>query len=97
MKRICEEEQPELENYDEGQLAIDHNYAASDPLEQCRLFGKRRAQMVLYLKSRTSEEWNRQGNRPEIGVVTLEALVMLLPLHDIYHLQQIAAWRETAH
>jgi hypothetical protein len=96
MQRICDEDQPELPNLDEGQLVIEHNYAATAPLEQCRLFGERRAQTVSYLQTRTPDQWNRLGNRPEIGFITLEALAMLLPLHDIYHLQQIAAWREAA-
>jgi hypothetical protein len=95
MKRICNENQPILEDLDEGQLVIDHNYAATDPLEQCRLFGVRRAETVSYLQTRAPQDWKRTGNRPEIGLISLEALVTLLPLHDIYHLQQIAAWRRT--
>jgi uncharacterized damage-inducible protein DinB len=96
MQRVCDEEHPELEDLAEGQLVTEHNYAATDPLEQSRLFGERRAQTVAYLQTRTPKQWHRLGNRPEIGLITLEALAMLLPLHDIYHLQQIAAWRDAA-
>jgi hypothetical protein len=93
MTRICEEDIPLLEGYNEGQWAIDHNYAATDPLEQARLFRERRTQMVAYLRDRSAADWDRAGNRPEIGLVTLEGIALLIPLHDTYHLSQIAEWR----
>ena len=94
MQRICEEDRPLLEGYDEGALAVLNGYDRTDPFEQSRLFGERRGKMVAFLRSCHPEQWQRVGNRPEIGLVTLEALVMLLPLHDIYHLRQIASWRQ---
>ncbi|HZT41204.1 MAG TPA: DinB family protein [Chthonomonadaceae bacterium] len=94
MTRICEEETPLLEGYDEGQLAIEHGYDRTDPLEQCGLFRERRARLVAYLRSRSPEQWQRAGNRPEIGAITLEALAFLVPLHDTYHLHQVQTWRQ---
>lgn len=93
MRRICEEDSPVLEGYDEGQLAIDNEYHRTDPQEQARLFRERRARMAAYLRERGDAEWQRQGDRPEIGRVTLEALALLVPLHDTYHLHQIQEWR----
>jgi hypothetical protein len=94
MRRICEEDEPLLEGYDEGQWAVDHNYASTDVFEQSRLFGERRAHMVEFLRSRNPADWQRIGDRPEIGRITLETLTLLIPLHDTYHLRQIAAWRQ---
>ena len=87
MQRLCDEEHPTLEGYDEGVWAIEHNYAATDPMEQIRLFGERRARLVAFLRERSPDDWNRTALRPEIGVLTLEGLAMLIPLHDIYHLR----------
>lgn len=93
MRRICEEDCPLLEGYDEGLLATEHNYASTEPLEQARLFRERRRKMVEYLRARPAADWQRTGNRPEIGLITLEALALLVPLHDLYHLRQISAYR----
>ena len=94
MRRICEEDQPVLEGYDEGALAVENEYSRTDPFEQLRLFRERRAEMISFLRSCHPEDWQRVGNRPEIGLITLEAMVVLVPLHDIYHLRQIAQWRQ---
>lgn len=96
MQRTCAEEHPTLPGYDEGELAALHNYTATDVTEQCRLFRERRAQLVDFLKARTTEEWQRTADRPEIGIVTLESLALLIPLHDTYHLAQVTQWRQQA-
>jgi uncharacterized damage-inducible protein DinB len=93
MQRICTEDHPTLEGYDEGALAIEHRYDLTDPMEQLALFREGRSRMVAFLRSRSAEEWSRTGDRPEIGIITLEALALLIPLHDTYHARQIAEWR----
>ncbi len=93
MKRICSEETPVLEGYDEWQWATEHNYAGSNPLEQSKHFRERRTQTVAFLHSRSPADWLRSGNRPEIGLITLEAQALLISLHDTYHLRQITEWR----
>ncbi len=90
MRRICDEDRPLLEGYDEGRRAIEHDYVSTNPFEQTRLFAERRAKMVAFLRSRTPDDWRREAVRPEIGLVTLEALALLVPLHDAYHLRQVA-------
>jgi len=94
MRRICAEEHPTLPDLDEGDLALQHHYATSDFAEQLQLFGERRAELVEFLRSRPAADWQRTANRPEIGVVTLESLAVLIPLHDTYHLAQITQWRQ---
>jgi uncharacterized damage-inducible protein DinB len=96
MKAICAQEHPTLEGYDEGELAIEHNYAEKDWLQQTQLFRERRAHIVDFLRERSPQEWSRTALRPEIGVVTLEAQAVLIPLHDSYHLAQIVAWRRSS-
>jgi hypothetical protein len=93
MQRIANEDNPTLEGYDEWAWVTEHNYAATDPQEQAALFRERRARIVAFLHGRTPEAWEKSGLRPEIGVITLEALALLIPLHDLYHLKQIYEWR----
>ncbi len=96
MQRTCAEDHPTLPGYDEGQWAIDHDYAHTDWREQLALLTERRQAMAAFLRERRADEWVRTANRPEIGVLTLEGQAVLVPLHDTYHLRQIAEWRRTA-
>lgn len=93
MQRTCAEDHPTLPGYDEGQWAIDHKYTQSDWREQLALFTARRQELTAFLRSRAAEDWARTADRPEIGILTLEAQAVLIPLHDSYHLRQIAEWR----
>jgi hypothetical protein len=77
----------------EGQRAIEQCYDQTDPVEQLQLFRQRRAETRFFLHDRAPAEWQRTGERLEIGLLTLEGLALLLPLHDLYHLQQVTAWR----
>lgn len=95
MRRMQLEDHPVLEGYDEGQWAIDHDYAHTDWREQARLFAERRAETVAFLRACTPADWPRTADRPEIGILTLEAQALLIPLHDAYHLRQIAEWRQS--
>ncbi len=88
LRRIVEEDVPVLPNLDEGQLAIDHNYAETDWREQIEAWQSRRTELTQWLETLPIDAWQRQGNRPEIGLVTLQDLVLLIPLHDLYHLKQ---------
>lgn len=93
IERICAEDNPELANIDEGQLALDRNYAQIPVADSLAKFRNRREALVARLSEVTPEQWSRSALRPEIGVLTLENLALLIPLHDNYHLTQFAEWR----
>jgi hypothetical protein len=94
MQRLCDEHEPLLEGYDEWSWVTEHNYAATDPIEQSHLFRERRAEIIKFLRTRHLDDWSRSGLRPEIGMITLEGIALLIPMHDTYHLHEIAAWRK---
>ena len=96
LTRMRAEDHPTLPGYDEGQWAIDHDYAHTDWREQLALFTERRYALAAFLRSCSPEEWARTANRPEIGILTIESQALLIPLHDLYHLRQIAEWRHGA-
>ena len=87
-------DRPLLQGYDEGQWAIDHDYASANWNEQLRLYGERRRTMVAILHDLTPEQWERAGNHTELGQVTIETQAVMVAAHDAYHLQQVAKWRE---
>lgn len=88
-----DEERPVLQGYDEGQWAIDNDYAHADWRAQIALFRERRSGTVALLRALTPPQWERVGEHTEAGPITLEAQAVLISAHDAYHLQQIAQWR----
>ena len=82
-----------LQGYDEGQWAIDHDYAHSDWREQARRFHEERQELIALLRSLTPAQWERTGNHTEVGPITMEQQALLVCVHDGYHQQQIAQWR----
>jgi hypothetical protein len=93
LRRMRTEEHPSIPGYDEGDRAIEQDYASTEPLQQARLFAERRAETVAFLHTLQTAEWERTALRPEIGVLTMEDQALLLPLHDSYHLRQVAEWK----
>ena len=80
----------QLSAYDEGQLAIDRNYAQSDPQASLQRFRAGRQELLSVLKELSDEQWNRSAVHPEYGNVTVDDQLALIAGHDGYHLQEIA-------
>jgi hypothetical protein len=79
--------------YDEGQLALDHKYAETDPVEQAAAFIRERritAEMLRQIGS--EEEWQRTVTHPERGSKTVEDQANLLLGHDLYHIEQLTEY-----
>ena len=94
LTRMQREDHPTLPGYDEGTWAVEHHYAASDWREQLGLYAERRRALTAQVRTFAPEDWARTGDRPEIGVLSIQDLTMLIPLHDLYHLKQAQEWRE---
>lgn len=84
---------PLLQGYDEGQWAIDHNYAHADVPMQLALFRQRRVRNVAFLRALAPDQWARTGRHTEVGPITLEEQMLLMLAHDGYHARQFAEWR----
>lgn len=93
IRRIATEDTPTLPGYDEGQWAIDHDYAHSDYREQLDKLASGRAQLVEYLRSLDGATWNRAGDRPEVGRMTIFEMAAMVLGHDGYHVRQILDYR----
>jgi hypothetical protein len=95
MVQTRKEDSPALQGYDEGQWAMDHDYAHSDWRAQLGLFRTRRGELVALLRTLTPSQWERTGIHSEIGPVTLEQQAVMILAHDGYHETQIAQWRKS--
>ena len=76
--------------YDEGKMAVDNNYAASDPVERLRMWKADRAKSIDYIKGLSEEDFLKPVVHPERGHMLVGDIAHMLVSHDIYHLEQLA-------
>ncbi|HVL39670.1 MAG TPA: DinB family protein [Fimbriimonadaceae bacterium] len=91
IEKMLAEDRPVLPNYDEGAWAVERSYGSRDPGRSLAEFQSKRLALVQRLDQLDDEAWQRRGVRPEIGELTVEALVFLIVTHDAYHQRQLAA------
>ncbi len=92
MSRIRDENNPFLPGYDEGQWAIDHNYAGMDVAEQLARLTEGRKKIVALLEGLSEEAWDRTGTHGELGTISIADLATLVIVHDGHHGRQIIEW-----
>ncbi len=85
-----------LQGLDEGQVAVDNNYAHSDPMESLARYRAGRTDTVAFLRALSSEQWARRANHTELGPITTEGQAALIAFHDGYHRQQVVEWLSLA-
>lgn len=76
--------------YDESQMAIDHDYARSNPLERIGAWRQMRAQTIEYLKGLSQADFDKKVVHPERGEMTVADIAHMLVSHDVYHLEQLS-------
>lgn len=92
IRRMAEEDHPSLPGYDEGQLALDHDYVHADPQEQLSRFREGRKSLVAFLRHLPTESWSRRAHHSEWKELDISQLATLILGHDGYHTKQIAEW-----
>jgi hypothetical protein len=81
---------PQLSARDGAKLAIELNYA-SIPLDSAlSAFLKFRAEHIQELSALSPEQWERTGQHPSVGQITIRGQIAHLVAHDAIHLAQIA-------
>lgn len=88
-----DEEQPALRPVDKDQLALDHDYAHSDPAQSRAQLREGRIALVEFVSGLADEDWQRIGHLPAPnGPLTLETQAAFVIIHDGYHTAQVAQW-----
>lgn len=90
MWRTLQEDTPFLPDVDEGKVAVEHDYANSDPHHSLSVIREERPKLIEFLKHLPEEAWQRTAQRELLGVITLEGQAVLMLGHDGYHTQQTA-------
>jgi hypothetical protein len=88
------ENRPILPILDEVRLPIEHDYSHQDPQASLEAFCATRAAFVERVRAFSDAEWARAAHREDLGDLTIGDQVVLITIHDGYHLRQIAEYLE---
>jgi hypothetical protein len=75
--------------YDEGQRAIQLNYAAVDPTEAVKKWVKARDESIRFFEQEGPSHWESSANHPERGPISLYDLANMEIAHDTYHIEHL--------
>jgi len=88
----CERPGSVIEVFDESEMAVSHNYARTDPWEQCLLFQRERQITAAFVRGITAEDRAKTATHPERGILSVDDLANVLLGHDLYHIEQLSAY-----
>jgi len=88
-KQIKENPGSIIVGYDEGQRAIDENYAAVDPAEAVKRWAESRDESIEYFKTEAPGFWDSVARHSERGDISLYDLANMEVAHDMYHIEHL--------
>lgn len=94
--RMLTEENPILPDIDEGKMAVDNDYAHSDPHGSLEWLRGGRQKLMKDFEALSSDQWIRSAMRETVGPLTVEEFAAFIAAHDGYHTRQIAQWLTAA-
>lgn len=86
IRRVLEEEEPDLQSIDGYELARERDYSSAEPEHVISAFRGAREQTMEILRRLTAEQLKRRGTFSDYGSVTLAGLIHYLSSHDQQHL-----------
>jgi hypothetical protein len=81
---------PMLAARDPAKLAIELNYASTSLDSALSAFLKFRVNHLQELTALSAEQWERTGEHPAVGQITISGMIAHLVAHDAIHLAQIS-------
>lgn len=96
LKTAVESPGSRLTVYDEGERAIEMNYAAKNPMDALEEWKRERAKTIEFIMSMKEDDFAKTVLHPERGVMSAGDLANMIPCHDVYHIEQLSAIRGAA-
>lgn len=96
IRRLCEEDEPVLEDFDGARIAQERNYRARMLAPGLEAFGRARRANLAALRSLAAPVWRRAGIQAGIGAVMLCDMPSFLLQHDAAHRLEIEGWKQHA-
>ena len=92
IRRLLEEEDPFLPDFDGARLARERQYRSRSIEEGLAAFRRERGANLAALRSVEREQWTRAGTQEGVGRVALCDLPSMMSEHDDAHRAEIEAW-----
>lgn len=93
IRRLREEWQPQLPDFDGARIARERDYRSLPLGEGLEVFRAARAANLAVLRDLTAEEWTRGGTQEGVGPVSLCDMPAFLAQHDAAHRLEIQMWQ----
>lgn len=84
----------QVPDWPEEQRAVSENYAVTDPIEQAKIFGERRAQTIAFLESVPEDKSGNTFVHPVRGALSIEVYAALVEGHDLNHIEHLSRYLE---
>ena len=94
MRRLREEVNPHLADFDGTKIALERNYCALSLDEGLREFEAAREANIKFLLSLDTDAWSRSGTQEGVGEVSLCDMPVFLHQHDESHIDEIREWQQ---
>ena len=94
MRRLREEANPHLADFDGARIAAERNYRTLSLTEGLDAFEAARAENIATLLALEPEAWLRSGTQDGVGIVSLCDLPVFLRQHDEAHIAEIRDWQK---
>jgi len=79
----------DIEDLDEGEIAIAGEYFRRDPISEGARFAEGRAAIIAFLNSLKPEEWGHTVVHPVRGSMTIYDWANCIVGHDVYHIEYL--------
>ncbi len=90
IRRILEDDNPALPNFDGDRIARERNYQEKDVERGIALFTLARQANLEKLRALSGQDWERSGTQEGVGIVTLADIPRMMADHDRSHGADIA-------
>ena len=94
IRRLLEEDGPELPNFDGEAVAAKRNYRSLRLRDGLKAFEEARQRNLATLAAVEGEDWERSGVQEGVGPITLRDIPRLMHEHDDAHRAEIEALLE---
>jgi len=96
IRRLREEANPHLGDFDGTRIAAERNYRALSLTEGLNTFEAARAANIAILLALEPQEWLRSGTQDGVGAVSLCDMPVFLRQHDEAHIAEIHDWQKSS-
>ena len=92
IRRLLEEEQPTLADFDGRRVAAERNYKTLPIREGIAAFRRARLANVERLRRVIDSQWARRGSQEGVGEISLADVPRMMEEHDASHRDEIVEW-----